>query len=68
MGSLLIVLLVMPKLQELHRQLEVSFSKSGLALLKEGAQWALAILLALLLVASFVFVFYLYCLPWLGLH
>ena len=45
------------------------FSKAGwkqIAL--EVAKEAIAASVALLLVASFVIFFYLYCLPWVGVH
>ena len=64
MGSLLAMLLIAPKLQELRKGLGESFSKKGLLwAVVEAAEWFLAGLLGLLLVVAFVAFFYLYCLP-----
>ena len=68
MGSLLTMLPVAPKLRALNIRLQESFSRKGWSLVRELATEALALLLGLLLVASFVAFFYLYCLPWVGIH
>jgi hypothetical protein len=68
MGSLLTMLLIGPKLRELNTHFLESFSRKGWALFQEAAKEALSMLLGLLLVVLGVAFFYLYCLPWIGVH
>jgi len=75
MDNLLAVLLLWKALQHRDKPTLGFSSKSGRALgskivtlVSGGLKEALAAVLALLLVASGLAFFYLYCLPWLGVH
>jgi hypothetical protein len=75
MGSLLTMLLLLPRTRESTKPKEMASSRTELgsmarygAVLKGVALEALAGALGLLLVVLFVAFFYLCCLPWMGVR
>jgi hypothetical protein len=68
MGNLLTMLSIWRALRYRDKPILEFSSRKGWGLVVEVGKQAMAAMIALLLVAFCVAFFYLYCLPWLGVH